>query len=120
MKLDIGVPEYPFAGDLKGAHLKGRLPNKPVPLMVVPIKEMMERRKRTQFVRGVPTMVAFDHEKGRIVFFPTPDGEYEFVAPAVKEKAAEPVEILRVKKSTIGAVAERLKGVVSHGAKAKG
>lgn len=120
MKLDIGIPDYPWSGDLRGAHLKGRMPTKPVPLMVVPIKDLMERRKRTQFVRGIPIMVGHDEDKGRIWFFPTPDGEYEFVAPEVKEKPAEPEEILRVKKSRIGALAERLKGGISHGAKAKG
>lgn len=120
MKLDIGIADYPWTGDLTGAHLKGRMPTKPVPLMVVHIKDLMERRKRTQYVRGVPIMVAFDPQAGRIWFFPTPNGEYEFVVPAVKEPEPESVEILRVKKSRIGALAERLKSGVSHGAKAKG
>lgn len=119
MKLEIGIADYQWSGELTDAHLKGRLPTKPVPLLIVKLEDLMDRRKRFQFMRGVPTMVAFDPAKSKLWFFPTPNGEYEFVVPSAKEEE-RPVEILRVKKSGIAAVAERLKGNVPHREKAKG
>lgn len=76
MKLEIGIPDYPFENNIKGATLRGRLPNKPVPVLLVSMEDMVDMHKKLPNVRATPTYIAFDAKHKRVWLHPSPSGEF--------------------------------------------
>ncbi len=78
MKLEIGIPNYPAKGvpDIMRASLRGRKPDKGVPLLVASANKMAELHGTLPNVRGCPRYVAFDAKKEEVWLHPVPDGKY--------------------------------------------
>ena len=97
MKLEIGIPEYPYDRPILNATLRGRLPHKPVPLYVVTIEEMEGLHERLPEMRGCPSYVAYDSAKKRVWLHPLPNGEYHLdIIPDFEMDKNPPVEIVEV------------------------
>ena len=94
MKLEIGIPDYPYDHAIKDAVLRGRLPNKPVPLLQVSMIEMEAMHERLPNVRATPAYIAYDVLLKRVWLHPLPSGEFHLdIIPGevVEVMAPEPV-----------------------------
>lgn len=88
MKLEIGIPDYPFEREIMSATLRGRLPHKPVPLYLTTIAEMESLHERLPNVRATPAYIAFDPVKKRVWLHPLPSGEFHL--DIVPDESPEP------------------------------
>lgn len=95
MKLEIGIPDYPFEHNIKGATLRGRLSHKPVPVLLVSIEDMKSLHKKLPNVRATPSYIAFDGK--RVWLHPSPSGEFHLdIVPDFEMEKNPPVEITEV------------------------
>lgn len=87
IKLKIDVPDYPWDGGvLVGAKLKGRWKGRDVPVLIMGLADLMEKRERLKYSRGCPVYIAHDPKAKRVWLFPTPDGEYELLTEGKPEE----------------------------------
>lgn len=76
MKLEIGIPDYPYQHPILCASLRGRKADKPVPLYVVTMAEMEALHERLPNMRATPAYAAYDADKKRVWLHPLPSGEF--------------------------------------------
>ena len=77
MMLKIGKADYPHKHPVGQASLRGTRPNRPVPLVIVTMKDMRDLHRRLQHLSGVPSAIAYDEKAQLIWLHPKPNGEYE-------------------------------------------
>lgn len=90
MKLEIGIPNYRHRsmGEIGGMKIKGRMPGRDVPIILVTAEKMADLHETLPNVRGCPRYCAFDVKKQEVWMHPTPDGEY--IAEILPGKQSQP------------------------------